>query len=107
LTKGRAEIRICVISRGQRSALNGRLPQNEGTEADMVKLGAALLVVGISIAAGYLIYWFVAEAVESMPGPLKGAVIAAAIGFLLLLLAVIRDRLKSSKEEEELKGVKQ
>jgi len=73
----------------------------------MIKLGAALLIVGISIAAGYLIYWFVAEALTSMPGPLKAAVIAAAIGFLLLLLAVIRDRLKPSKEEDELKGVKQ
>lgn len=68
----------------------------------MVKLGALLLIGGAAVAAGYLIYWL---ATESMPGPLKGAIIAAAIGFLLLLLAVIRDRLKPSAEEDKLKEV--
>ncbi len=102
LTTGRAEIRIRLISRGERSEQNGQLPEPEGRDSDMVKLGAVLLIGGISIAVGYLIYWL---ATESMPGPLKGAIIAVAIGFLVLLLAVIRDRLRPSKEEEKLKEV--
>jgi len=40
-----------------------------------------------------------------MPGPVKGAIIAIAVGLLVLLLAVIRDRLKPSPEEEKLKEV--
>lgn len=68
----------------------------------MVKLGAALLIGGISVGAGYLIYHL---ATESMAGPLKGAIIAIAVGLLVLLLAVIRDRLKPSPEEERLKEV--
>jgi hypothetical protein len=68
----------------------------------MVKLGAALLISGISVAAGYGIYEL---ATESLPGPLKGAIIAIALGFLVLLIAVIRDRLRPSREEEQLKEV--
>jgi len=71
----------------------------------MRKLGALLLISGIGVAAGYLLYWFFSAVAESMPVPLKVAVAAAAIGLLLLILSVIRDRLKASKEEEELKGV--
>ena len=68
----------------------------------MVKLGALLLIGSAAVAAGYLIYWL---ATESMPGPVKGAIIAIAVGLLVLLLAVIRDRLKPSHEEEKLKEV--
>ncbi len=68
----------------------------------MVKLGAVLLIGGISVGAGYLIYHL---ATVSMAGPLKGAIIAIALGLLVLLLAVTRDRPKPSDEEERLKEV--
>jgi membrane protein implicated in regulation of membrane protease activity len=71
----------------------------------MRKLGAILLIGGIGVAAGYLLYWFFSAVAESIPTPLKVAIVAAAIGLLLLVLSIIRDRLKASKEEEAFREV--
>ena len=71
----------------------------------MRKLGAILLTGGICVAAGYLLYWFFSAVAESIPTPLKVAIVAAAIGLLLLILSIIRDRLKASKEEETFREV--
>lgn len=71
----------------------------------MRKLGAFLLIGGIGIAGGYLLYWFFSAVAESTPLPLKIAIVAGAIGLLLLLLSIIRERQKASKEEEDFKEV--
>jgi len=63
-------------------------------------LGAFLLVCGFLVAIGYLLYWFFSAVAESLPLPLKIAIVAAAIGFLLLLISIGRERYKASKEEE-------
>ncbi|UCC60847.1 MAG: hypothetical protein JSV02_03225 [Dehalococcoidia bacterium] len=71
----------------------------------MRKLGALLLIGGIAVATVYLLYWFFSAVAEDMPVALKVAVALAATGLLLLILSIIRERLKASKEEEGLKGV--
>jgi len=63
-------------------------------------LGAFLLVCGFLVAIGYLLYWFFSAVAESLPLPLKIAIVAAAIGFLLLLISIGRERYKASKGEE-------
>jgi membrane protein implicated in regulation of membrane protease activity len=73
---------------------------------EMRILGATILISGICVAAGYLLYWFFSDVADTIPGPLKFAIVAAAIGFILLLLSAVRDRRKASKEEEQLKEVK-
>ena len=68
-------------------------------------LGAFLLIGGIIVAVVYLLYWFFSTGAESMPAALKVATVAAAIGVLLLILSLIRERLQPSKEEDDLKEV--
>ncbi|MGB2582819.1 MAG: hypothetical protein WBC89_01540 [Dehalococcoidia bacterium] len=63
-------------------------------------LGAFLLVCGFVVAIGYLLYWFFSAVAESIPMPLKVAIVAAAIGLLLLFISIGRERYKASKKEE-------
>jgi len=66
----------------------------------MRALGAFLVVSGSLVAIGYLLYWFFSEVAESIPLPLKIAIGAAAIGLLLLLMSIGRERYRASKGEE-------
>jgi len=68
-------------------------------------LGTLLLIGCIIVAVVYLLYWFFTTGAESLPTALKVATVAAAIGVLLLILSIIRERLQPSKEEEDLKEV--
>lgn len=63
-------------------------------------LGAFLLVCGLVVAIGYLFYWFFSAVAESIPMPLKVAIVAAAIGLLLLFISIGRERYKAYKKEE-------
>lgn len=63
-------------------------------------LGAFLLVCGLVVAIGYLLYWFFSAVAESIPMPLKVAIVAAAIGLLLLFISIGRERYKAYKKEE-------
>ncbi|MGB2884243.1 MAG: hypothetical protein WBC47_01500 [Dehalococcoidia bacterium] len=63
-------------------------------------LGAFLLVCGFVVAIGYLLDWFFSAVAESSPMPLKVAIVAAAIGLLLLFISIGRERYKASKKEE-------
>jgi len=63
-------------------------------------LGAFLLVCGFVVAIGYWLYWFFSAIAESIPMPLKVAIVAAAIGLLLLFISIGRERYKASKKEE-------
>ncbi len=63
-------------------------------------LGAFLVVCGSLVAMGYLLYLFFSEVAESIPLPLKIAIAAAVIGLLLLLMSIVRERYRASKEEE-------
>lgn len=71
----------------------------------MRKLGAVLLIGGIGVASGYLLYWFFAAVADFIPIALKVAIAIAAIGFILLLASIFRDRCKASEEEQKLKEV--
>jgi len=66
----------------------------------MRALGAFMVVSGSLVAIGYLLYWIFTAVAESIPLPLKIASGAAAIGLLLLLISIGRERYKASKEEE-------
>lgn len=70
----------------------------------MLKLGAALLLAGLGIGAGYVIYWFFSVAYDAIPFPLKIAIVAVGIGIVLLLLSILRDRYIASRRED-FKGV--
>lgn len=63
-------------------------------------LGAFLLVCGLVVAIGYLLYWFFSAVAESIPMPLKVAIVAAATGLLLLFISIGRERYKAYKKEE-------
>jgi membrane protein implicated in regulation of membrane protease activity len=66
----------------------------------MLLLGAFLLIAGCVVGIGYLLYWFFSAVADVIPLPLKVAIAAAAIGLLLLLASIVRDRLKASKAED-------
>jgi uncharacterized membrane protein YjjB (DUF3815 family) len=68
-------------------------------------LGAFLLICGLGIALGYLLYWFFCAVADFIPIPLKVAIGAAAVGLLLLIFSIIRERRKASKDEESLREV--
>ena len=72
----------------------------------MQRLGVFLLLAGVILAIGYSIYYFFAYAVQSMPWALKVAISGGTVGLLLILVSLIRERIKVSKEESErFKGV--
>lgn len=72
----------------------------------MLLLGSAFVLIGAGIGLGYLLYWVFGVAYDTIPLPLRIAVIAVGTGVVLLLLFVMRDRYKASKDED-FKGVDQ
>ena len=67
----------------------------------MRKLGGFLLIVGLGILIGWGLYWFLSSAFAWLPLPVKIAITAIAIGLILLLASLCRERYRASKEENE------
>lgn len=70
----------------------------------MQKIGAILALLGFGIGAGYVIYWVFGVAYDTIPFPLKIAIIAVGLGLIILLLSIIRERHAASRDED-FKGV--
>jgi uncharacterized integral membrane protein len=72
----------------------------------MQKIGLLLLLIGAGTAVGFLIYWFVWPLILFMPWPARIAIAGGAVGGILILASLIRERIKrAKKEEEKFKGV--
>lgn len=72
----------------------------------MRKIGGILLGVGLGILAGWGFYQLFSRAFPSWPLPVKIAVAAIAIGLIILLVSLGRERYRTSKEEKgKFKGV--
>ena len=72
----------------------------------MRKIGGILLAVGLCILVGWGLYWFFGLAFLSFPLPVKIAIVAIAVGLIILLTSLGRERYRASKEEKEkFKGV--
>ncbi|MBI4312848.1 MAG: hypothetical protein HY681_13865 [Chloroflexi bacterium] len=63
----------------------------------MVLAGAVLIIAGAAVLGGYFVY---AIAMSREPVLLKLGLAAIPAGILLLLLAVLRDRLKKRRQED-------
>ncbi len=67
----------------------------------MAKAGAVLLVLGGGAILGYILYrflWLLYTA-HDVPLIIQVAVPVALVGFVLLVVAVVRDRLRASRRE--------
>jgi hypothetical protein len=65
------------------------------------KIGGILLAVGLGILIGWGIYWFFRLAFLELPLPVKIAIAAIAVGLIILLTSLVRERYRTSKEEKE------
>jgi ABC-type antimicrobial peptide transport system permease subunit len=66
----------------------------------MRKIGGILLGVGLGILAGWGLYQLFGRAFPSLPLPVKIAIVAIAIGLIILLASLGWERYRVSKEEE-------
>ena len=72
----------------------------------MRKTGGILLGIGLGILAGWGLYRFFRYALPALPLPVKIAIAAIAIGFIILLTSLVRERRRASREERNrFKGV--
>jgi hypothetical protein len=67
----------------------------------MRKLGGILLAVGLGILIGWGLYLLFGLAFPWLPLPVKIAFGAIAIGLILLLASLGRERYRASKEEKD------
>ena len=67
----------------------------------MRKIGGILLAIGLSILIGWGLYWFFNLAFRSLPLPVKIAIAALAVGLIILLVSLVWERHRASKEEKE------
>ncbi len=67
----------------------------------MRKIGGILLGTGLGILAGWGLYQLFGRAFPSLPLPVKIASVAIAIGLIILLASLGRERYRASKEEKE------
>jgi len=65
------------------------------------KIGSVLLIAGLGILIGWGLYWFFGLAFPWLPLPVKIAISAIAIGIILLLASLGRERYRTSKEERD------
>ncbi len=68
------------------------------------KLGAILAIIGVSTGIGYVLYWVFGVAYDTIPTPLKVAIVCVGLGFVILLTSILRERMAASREED-FKGV--
>lgn len=66
----------------------------------MHKIGGTLLGIGLVILIGWGLYWSFRLAFPELPLPVKIGISATAIGLIILLASLGRERLKASKEEQ-------
>jgi len=59
-------------------------------------IGAILLICGFCTAFGYFLY----VVMESTPTALKVAIIIIVLGFIVMMASLIRERYRTSKEED-------
>ena len=67
----------------------------------MRKIGGILLAVGLITLTGWGLYWFFRLAFPSLHLVVKIAIAAIAIGLIILLVSLGRERYRISKEEKE------
>jgi hypothetical protein len=65
------------------------------------KLGGTLLAVGLVVLMGWGLYWFFRLAFLELPLVAKIAIAAIAVGLIILLASLGRERYRASKEEKE------
>ena len=74
----------------------------------MQKIGLLLLVASVAVIVGYFVYYLVEHVVGHLAWPLRIAIAAAPVGGILILVSLIREKVKKSKEEgDRFKGVDQ
>ncbi|TET50478.1 MAG: hypothetical protein E3J55_02205 [Dehalococcoidia bacterium] len=72
----------------------------------MRRIGGILLAVGLGILVGWGLYWFFRLAFLELPLPVKIAIAAIAVGLIILLASLGRERYRASREDKErFKGV--
>lgn len=72
----------------------------------MQKTGGILLGIGLGILAGWGLYRFFRYALPALSLPVKIAIAAIAMGLIILLASLARERHRASKEEKsKFKGV--
>ena len=72
----------------------------------MRKIGGTLLGIGLAILIGWGLYLFFGLAFPELPLAVKIGAAAAVIGLIILLASLVRERIKTSKEErKKFKGV--
>jgi len=70
------------------------------------RIGGILLAVGLGILVGWGLYWFFRLAFLELPLPVKIAIAAIAVGLIILLASLGRERYRASREDKErFKGV--
>jgi hypothetical protein len=65
------------------------------------KIGGILLAIGLGVLLGWGLYWFLRLAFLSLPLPVKTAIVAIAVGLIILLASLGWERYRSSKEEKD------
>jgi len=72
----------------------------------MRKIGGALLGIGLGILIGWGFYWLFDLVFPELPIAVKIGITAVVIGLTLLLVSLVRERIKTSKEDrKKFKGV--
>jgi len=67
----------------------------------MRKIGGVILGVGLGILIGWGLYGLFALAFPELPRAVKIGSAAAVIGLIILLASLVRERIKTSKEERK------
>jgi ABC-type antimicrobial peptide transport system permease subunit len=74
----------------------------------MNRIGVILLATGAGVLVGWGLYWFFRLAFLRLPLPLKIGIAAIAIGLIIILASLIRERRRASREDKEkFKGVQE
>jgi tetrahydromethanopterin S-methyltransferase subunit E len=72
----------------------------------MRKLGGTLLGIGLGILVGWGFYWLFDLAFPGLPLAVKIGAAAVVIGLTIILISLVRERIKTSKEDrKKFKGV--
>lgn len=72
----------------------------------MRRIGGILLAAGLAVLVGWGLYWFFRIAFLGLPLPVKIAIAAIAVGLIILLVSLGRERCRVFKEEKDrFKGV--
>jgi len=72
----------------------------------MRKIGGTLLGIGLGILVGWGFYWLFDLAFPELPTAVKIGITSVVIGLTLLLISLLRERIKTSKEDrKKFKGV--